>query len=114
MFFGIFAGWTQQADLGRTAGLIYAAAMALILLFYELLSCLWADRSPGTRMAGLHLLHFDGRRATRSQRLLRLAASCLSLLPLGIGFLWALLDEEHLTFHDHISETFSTPDTPVR
>jgi uncharacterized RDD family membrane protein YckC len=83
--------------------------MALILLFYRMLSFMLADRSPATRMAGLCLLHFDGRPANRRQRLLRLAASCLSLAPLGIGFLWALVDEEHLTFHDHISETFPTP-----
>ena len=109
VFFGIFAVWTRQFPAGRTALLIYASAMALILLFYRVLSFLLADRSPATRMAGLRLLHFDGRPANRRQRLLRLAASCLSLAPLGIGFLWALVDEEHLTFHDHISETFPTP-----
>ncbi len=58
---------------------------------------------------GLRLLHFDGRPADRRRRLLRQASGCLSALPLGIGFLWALVDEEHLTFHDHITETFVTP-----
>jgi len=109
VFFGVFVGWTGRFPTGRTAALIYASAMALILLFYRMLSFMLADRSPATRMAGLCLLHFDGRPANRRQRLLRLAASCLSLAPLGIGFLWALVDEEHLTFHDHISETFPTP-----
>ncbi len=58
---------------------------------------------------GLRLLHFDGRPADRRQRLLRLASGCLSLLPLGVGFLWALVDEERLTFHDHISRDVPHP-----
>jgi hypothetical protein len=53
------------------------------------------------------VLDFDGRPPSRKQRLLRIAAGLLSVLPAGIGFLWALMDEEHLTFHDHISQTFT-------
>jgi hypothetical protein len=26
-----------------------------------------------------------------------------------LGIVWALLDEEHLTWHDHISKVFPTP-----
>jgi hypothetical protein len=43
-----------------------------------------------------------------------MAAGLLSLLPAGIGFWWALLDEEHLTFHDQISGTFPSPDERAR
>ena len=27
----------------------------------------------------------------------------------GLGLVWALVDEENLTWHDHISKTFPTP-----
>ncbi len=33
----------------------------------------------------------------------------LSLMAGGIGLLWGLVDEETLTWHDHISKTFPTP-----
>jgi hypothetical protein len=39
----------------------------------------------------------------------RLASGALSFCAAGLGFLWALVDEETLTWHDHISRTFPTP-----
>jgi len=111
---GILRAWTEELPLSGTAALIYGAAFALLLLFYKLLACVRAGQSPGARMMGLRLLHFGGRPADRRQRLLRLASGCLSLLPLGVGFLWALVDEERLTFHDHITQTFATPAKSAR
>ncbi len=112
LFAGCFFVWVGQPPSGRTAWLVYGIAFALILAFYRVMVYLLSDRSPGMRFAGLRLLHFHGRSPRRRQRLLREAASVLSLLPVGIGFFYALADEEHLTFHDHISGTFPTPDTP--
>jgi uncharacterized RDD family membrane protein YckC len=106
--------WDSPVPFDR--GLLWAPAtvLGLVLCFYKLAFCLLSDRSPGMRMAGLKLLHVNGRPATRRDRLWRELASLLSLVPAGIGYLWALVDEEHLTFHDHISETFPSPDTPAR
>ncbi|MFB3777875.1 MAG: RDD family protein [Bryobacteraceae bacterium] len=110
VFFGglLIAIGPLPAD--RLALLLCGGAFALILVFYRLLEIFLSDRSPGMRLAGLRLLHFHGRPASRQQRLLRLAACVLSLIPAGIGFWWALLDEERLTFHDQISGTFPSPD----
>jgi uncharacterized RDD family membrane protein YckC len=60
------------------------------------------------RFAGLRLVDFDGRKPHRDARLLRQAAGFLSLCSLGLGLVWALVDEESLTWHDHISKTFPT------
>jgi hypothetical protein len=38
-----------------------------------------------------------------------MASGFLSLAAGGLGLLWALVDEETLTWHDHISKTFPTP-----
>ena len=46
---------------------------------------------------------------TRTQRFYRTASGFLSLLAAGVGLLWGLVDEETLTWHDHISKTFPTP-----
>jgi uncharacterized RDD family membrane protein YckC len=35
----------------------------------------------------------------------RLAASLLSWLPLGLGYLWLLIDRDHLAWHDRLSGT---------
>ncbi len=82
-----------------------AAALAL---FYRALWCLADGDTPGMRFAGLKLVDFDGRPPDRWQRGLRQAVSLLSLLSAGVGVVWAVVDEEKLTWHDHISQTFPT------
>jgi len=60
------------------------------------------------RIAGLELVDFDGKAPRREQRFGRLFGSALSLLAAGIGMIWLLVDEERLTWHDHMSGTFPT------
>jgi uncharacterized RDD family membrane protein YckC len=88
---------------------VFLGAAAGIVLFYRLLWCLANGDTIGQRWTRLRLVNFDGRRPTRSQRFYRTASGFLSLLAGGIGLLWSLVDEETLTWHDHISKTFPTP-----
>jgi uncharacterized RDD family membrane protein YckC len=94
--------------------LAYGAAYLILFAFYKLLAAWLSDRSPGLRFLDLRVLHFDGRPPNRRQRTVRALAGVGSLLPAGIGLFWALMDEERLTFHDHISETFITLDKTDR
>ena len=114
MFLAILHYKAGEIPFGRQTPLIPAAAFLLMFLFYKLLACILAEQTPGTKWMGLRLLHFDGRPPKRRQRLLRLAAACLSVLPGCAGLLWALADEEHLTWHDHMSKTFVTSIEPPR
>jgi len=91
---------------GKTAWLVYAGVFVSLFVFYKLLACLLAGRTPGTEWMGLRLLHFDGREPGTRLLLLRLMSSLLSAAPAGAGLLWALADEERLTWHDHMSRTF--------
>jgi len=85
------------------------AVGAVIALFYRSLWYFGNGDTPGMRFAGLQLVDFDGRRPDREQRGMRQVAGLLSLLAAGLGLVWALVDEENLTWHDHISKTFPTP-----
>jgi len=76
---------------------------------YKLLWALAGTDSPGLRWTQLRTLNFDGMEPTRNERLARVAAACLSLLAAGLGLLWAMADEETLSWHDHMSKTFLTP-----
>ena len=86
----------------------FVGVVVLLTLFYRALFCLGNGDTPGMRFAGLRLVDFDGRRPDRDQRSVRQVAGLLSLLSAGLGLVWALVDEENLTWHDHISKTFPT------
>ena len=88
---------------------VFLAAAASVGVFYRVLWCLANGDSAGQSWARLRLVNFDGQRPTRAQRFWRLASGLLSFLAAGIGLLWSLVDEETLTWHDHISKTFPTP-----
>jgi uncharacterized RDD family membrane protein YckC len=88
---------------------VYAAASLLILLFYRVLFCIANRDTPGMRWTGLQILDFDGRTPTRRQRWFRLLGGFVGSIAAGIGLIWALFDEERLTWHDYMSKTFPTP-----
>jgi uncharacterized RDD family membrane protein YckC len=90
---------------------IYSAVPVVIALLYELLWTLPGGVTPGMKWTQLRLLNFDGRKPAVRQRLWRVLGTFLSLLAGGMGLIWALFDEENLTWHDHISKTFPTPAT---
>jgi uncharacterized RDD family membrane protein YckC len=99
------------ADLAisrQTAPFLVAVGVVIALLYRSVWYFANGD-TPGMRFAGLRLVDFDGRRPDREQRGLRQVASLLSLVAAGLGLVWALVDEESLTWHDHISKTFPTP-----
>jgi uncharacterized RDD family membrane protein YckC len=99
-------------DQTRTLTLACFGILALVVLVaYKLLWCLAGAESFGMYTQRLRLVDFDGRPVGRSQRLKRLLAAHLSA-GVGIGLLWALLEEETLSWHDHISKTFITLDAP--
>jgi hypothetical protein len=87
--------------VGAAAGLgLLAFCTGYQMLFMALLGS-----TPGMKYAGLELNTLDGFRPTRKQRFVRLLALPLSVLPLGLGLVWAILDEGHLSWHDRLSRT---------
>lgn len=85
-----------------------AAALFTVPLLYKLLWAFAGQDSFGTKLVGLELVDFDGRPPTKARRFQRLFSSCLSILAAGVGMVWALVDEDKLTWHDHMSGTFPT------
>lgn len=90
----------------------YAAAAVMITGIYKLLWCTFGQVSLGLQGAHLNVVSFDGLRPTCGQRFLRLFAGWLSVASAGMGVLWALSDQETLTWHDHISQTLLTHQPP--
>jgi uncharacterized RDD family membrane protein YckC len=104
-----FAIAKPQIALGPVTLAALAGMTFGVAVLYQTLWALGNGDSPGLRFARLRLVDFDGRPPTRDKRVVRLAASWLSAAPALLGVVWALVDEESLTWHDHISKVFPTP-----
>jgi uncharacterized RDD family membrane protein YckC len=89
------------------AGFLFAmAASCVFWAIYQYLFLVYAGITPGMQMARLRLITFDGGPARRQARRGRSVAMVLSTLSLGLGLVWALLDEDTLCWHDRITRTY--------
>ena len=110
--FGVFASIYYVLVQQQTGATTPLAAVPYALLFltvgaiYKGLYAFAGSDSPGTRWANLRIVTFDGEVPTRSERINRMTWSWLSVAAVGMGMLWSLVDEEHLTWHDLLSKTF--------
>ncbi|HEV2134934.1 MAG TPA: RDD family protein [Terracidiphilus sp.] len=107
----IAAGWmfmenTTALPGPREMAIGAVAAFAVVAVFYELLFFTLAHATPGMRYAHIGLWTFANQRPTREQRQRRLWATALSVLPVGLGLVWSLFDEERLCWHDRLSQTY--------
>ncbi len=84
----------------------YGGATLVMLLFYHLFWATMGRETPGMRRYRIAILTYDGAPPEPGRRIVRFAAACLSVVALGLGLFWALVDEEGLAWHDHVSETF--------
>ena len=97
----------QVAFNKGTAPFLLAVLFTVPVLYKLLWS--WAGRdSIGMSTMGLRLVDFYGNPPSRELRYQRALASFISFLAAGIGLVWALVDEDALTWHDHMSSTFPT------
>ena len=101
------AGSTLQSQVAiRPMEFIAALAFCGIAALYEGFFLIFAGTTPGMRYAGIRLRTFDDEMPGRVQLRRRLLATLVSLLPVGLGLLWAIFDEDHLCWHDRISRTY--------
>jgi uncharacterized RDD family membrane protein YckC len=87
----------------------YIGAMLTTLTLYRCLWCMANTDSIGMRWSGLMLVTFDGEVPSAKHRWYRMAGSYISAAAGALGLLWCVVDEEKLTWHDHMSKTFPTP-----
>ncbi len=90
--------------LGLAAGLA-----SLFWATYQYLLVVYSGSTPGLRLAKLEVARFDGSPASRRLRRWRVLASFLSAGSLGLGYVWAFLDEDVLCWHDRITHTYLAP-----
>jgi uncharacterized RDD family membrane protein YckC len=106
VFVFVFNSCTAHPPAGRTA--VIAASLAVLATFiaYQWLFFRFGESTPGMMYARIALCTMDDDNPTRTARERRVGALLLSALPLGLGLLWAMFDEDQLGWHDRISGTY--------
>ncbi len=102
----VFAANATALPEPRTMGMAAIAAFVVAAVLYELLFSTLAQATPGMKYAHIVLRTFSNANPTREQRWRRLRGLGVSLLPVGLGLLWALFDEQNLCWHDRFSQTY--------
>jgi uncharacterized RDD family membrane protein YckC len=105
VIFEVFGGpfpWTKENIM------VCLGAVGLIFMLYGFVWALCGRETAGMTWTDLRVINFNGFPPDGKSRALRLIGCWLSFCSGLIGILWALVDEESLTWHDHMSKTFPT------
>jgi uncharacterized RDD family membrane protein YckC len=92
---------------GKAAVAVAAMVPGLLWAIYQYIFLVYAGFTPGMQMAHLGICTFDDEPARRAARRWRAIAMVLSAAPLGLGLLWALVDEDTLCWHDRMSRSYN-------
>lgn len=79
--------------------------LALVPPLFFVLFWLKGGQTLGMRSWRLRVIRDDGQPLAWRDALKRLVGALLSWLPLGLGYLWILVDRDRLAWHDRLSGT---------
>ena len=85
---------------------VYLAGFQVMLGIYFLLFMLAASQTPGMKMRRLLAVNREGVPLEPKTACMRGFGYFVSIVPLMLGFAWALVDPEHLTWTDKVSGTY--------
>ncbi|HET7212379.1 MAG TPA: RDD family protein [Terriglobia bacterium] len=110
---GIYALIFWAVGGAFSSGPLELAAMGLVGAFFIMLyfaGCTaMASATPGLLWARLEVITFEGNAPRLSDCLWRGFGYLVSMSAMMLGFIWAVVDAEGLTWHDRMSRTFIVP-----
>ena len=110
-FLALFGSLGGHFTLSKLSGAICFFTFAFVYLQYFGLFTVFGGTTPGMMVRGMYVASFTGETPSARQFLLRAAGYMLSAGTFFLGFLWALWDEDALTWHDRLSRTYlAVPD----
>lgn len=109
-FLMVFGACGGRFSLSRFDLLVNVATLGLLYAQYVTLFTYFAGATPGMMLRGLRVAGLDGLDPSPRQLLWRSFGYLISAGTLMLGFLWALWDEDQLSWHDRISQTCVTAD----
>jgi len=85
---------------------IYGLGFFALVAIYFLLFMLSASQTPGMKHRRLIVVTKEGEPLGPNDACMRGFGYLISILPLMLGFIWVLIDPEHLTWADKVSGTY--------
>ncbi len=107
-FWSLFTALGGHVSISSFSAIVTVATMALLYAQYFTLFTYFGGSTPGMMLCKLRVVSFDGTDPTSEQLLWRSFGYVVSAGTGALGFIWALWDEEHLTWQDRISQTYLT------
>ena len=107
-FLLMFRTFGGHLTFGKQEAIVYALTFFLFYALYFSLFTICGGATPGMYFRGLAAVSFDGRAPETGQLLRRAFGYAVSGGTLALGFLWSLWDEDRLTWHDRMSQTYLT------
>jgi uncharacterized RDD family membrane protein YckC len=105
-FLALFGSVGGQFTLSKLSAAVCVATFSIVYMQYFALFTIFGGTTPGMMLRGLQVVSFSGEPPTPRQMLRRSAGYLLSAGTFFLGFLWAMWDEDELTWHDRISHTY--------
>lgn len=112
-FVALFWALGGRFTFSKLAAVVTSGTLGLFYAQYFALFTLFGGATPGMILRGLRVVSFDGTQPSARQLLWRSFGYLISAGTVALGFLWALWDEDHLSWHDRISQTYLTAVDPA-
>ncbi len=108
-FLTLFGSLGGQFTLSKLSAAVCVTTFVIVYLQYFALFTVFGGTTPGMMLRGLQVASFSGESPTPRQMLWRSVGYMLSAGTFFMGFLWAMWDEDTLTWHDRLSQTYLCP-----
>jgi len=96
----------ETASLDKRVLGIYAVCYFALFTVYLFLFMLSASQTPGMKYQRLVVINKNEQPLDAQQACWRGFGYLISVLPVLLGFIWMLIDPEHLTWADKVSGTY--------
>jgi uncharacterized RDD family membrane protein YckC len=108
-FLTLFGSLGGQFTFSKLSAAVCVATFVIVYLQYFALFTIFGGTTPGMMLRSLQVVSFSGEPPTPRQMLWRSVGYMLSAGTFFMGFLWAMWDEDALTWHDRLSHTYLCP-----
>ncbi|SNT31479.1 Uncharacterized membrane protein YckC, RDD family [Granulicella rosea] len=104
--FAVACGPTLELPGVVPTAIAAVATLAVFHILYHLLFFTFSDATPGMRYARIGLCTFTDENPTRKAMRKRVFTTLIAAAPLGLGLIWAALDDDGLGWHDRMSRMY--------